>query len=74
MKVVSRPGTGRLGTMAARTAEAAARPAPARNTALGDTSQTRPKTAGITTAAMWLIVNPTAAVDAMSRGSAIFWN
>ena len=47
--------------------------APDRKTAAGETSQRKPKAAGITTAAMWLMVKLTPAVAAMSAGSAIFW-
>ena len=35
--------------------------------------QTNPKSTGINTAAIWLIVNETPAVLAISFGSAIFW-
>ena len=47
--------------------------APIRNTAAGETSQIRPNSAGMNTAAMWLMVKATPAVGAMSAGSAIFW-
>ena len=41
-------------------------------TAPGETNQRYPNRAGRKTAAMWLMVNVTAAVGAMSAGSAIF--
>ena len=47
-------------------------PAPAKKTRDGENSQTRPKTTGMKTAAMWLIVKETPALEAMSAGSAIF--
>ena len=46
--------------------------APIKKTNLGEISQTRPKLKGMKTAAIWLMVNATPAVDAMSDGSAIF--
>jgi hypothetical protein len=60
--------------LTARISEQQAMALPAWNTAAGETSQRKPKAAGITTAAMWLIVKLTPAVEAMSAGSAIFWN
>jgi len=46
--------------------------APIKKTNLGEISQTRPKLKGMKTAAIWLMVNATPAVDAISDGSAIF--
>ena len=46
---------------------------PQRKTAAGETSHSRPKTAGMITAAMWLIVKATPELAAISAGSAIFW-
>ena len=40
--------------------------APMKNTVAGEANQITPNTTGITTAAMWLIVNDTPAVDALS--------
>ena len=45
----------------------------AENTAAGETSHKNPRIAGRTTAAMWLMVNDTPALEAISAGSAIFW-
>ena len=50
-----------------------ASPAPTRKTKDGELSHSTPRMAGSTTAAMWLMVNDTPALEAMSAGSAIFW-
>ena len=70
---VSFPGRGLNGTFCAIANEQTAKPAPTRNTAVRESSQMYPRSAGITTAAMWLMVKETPAVEAMSAGSAIFW-
>lgn len=67
------PGSGSWGTFSARTSETAAIAAPDRNTADGDISHNIPNATGINTAAIWLIVKLTPAVDEISAGSAIFW-
>jgi hypothetical protein len=46
---------------------------PTRNTAPGDVSHTIPSAAGMTTAAIWLMVKLTLEVAAISCGSEIFW-
>ena len=46
---------------------------PAKKTIDGEYNQTSPKTTGIKTAAIWLIVKETPELDAISAGSAIFW-
>ena len=58
--------------MRANTREINAIALPARNTAAGEASQSRPKATGIITAAMWLMEKATPEVAAMSAGSAIF--
>ena len=66
------PEEGSDGILKARRRETNAMPAPAKKTRDGEYSQTRPKTTGMKTAAMWLIVKETPALEAMSAGSAIF--
>src|SRR6056297_1041555 len=70
---VSCPGSGWRGIISASISDTQAMPAASTNTAAGDTSHRYPSAAGRNTAAMWLMVNATAAVGAMSPGSAIFW-
>ena len=73
IQITSLPLTGRPGMFCDRISEPTAKPVPIKNTAELDTTQTSPSAAGITTAAIWLIVNDTPAVLAMSSGLAIFW-
>ena len=68
----SLPAVGFAGILKARRRETNAMPAPAKKTRDGEYNQTRPKTTGMKTAAMWLIVKETPALEAMSAGSAIF--
>ena len=71
--MTSLPSSGRAGIFCDRINEQTAKPAPIRNTAAGETIQTKPNAAGTTTAAMWLIVNEIPALLAISPGLAIFW-
>ena len=68
----SLPGEGSDGILKARRRDIRAIPAPAKKTREGEYSQTSPKTTGIKTATIWLIVKETPALEAMSAGSAIF--
>ena len=67
------PGAGTSGMRRAKASETRAKPAPIKNTRSGRTTQTSPRPAGMNTAAMWLIEEPTPAVPAMSAASPIFW-
>ena len=72
-RVVSCPGTGWRGTKQDKSSEIPAMPAAIIKTVAGELSHTIPKRTGKNTAAMWLMVKATAAVGAISPGSAIFW-
>ena len=72
--VVSLPGSGRVGIRMERPRDITAMTAPIRKTAMrpdSSATQIRPSIQGMVTAAIWLIVNETPAVEAMSAGSAI---
>lgn len=71
-KIVSLLALGFLGIQKDKTSEIAAIPEAKINTNAGEYNQTYPSSAGKTTAPIWLIVKATAAVDAISAGSAIF--
>ena len=71
--ITSLPGSGRWGTCSESSKDTSAIAAPAKKTAAGETNHKIPISTGSNTAAIWLMVNETPAVDAISAGWAIFW-
>ena len=67
------PSAGFDGILRAKIRETMDIAEPAKKTIDGEYNQTSPKTTGIKTAAIWLIVKETPELDAISAGSAIFW-
>lgn len=70
--MISLPCLGLRGTRRDNNNEITAIAVPAKKTIEGEYNQTMPNMTGITTAAMWLMVNATPEVEAISAGSAIF--
>ena len=73
VNTVSCPGFGCRGIISASANDVSAIAAANTKTMLGEVIHKYPSVAGRNTAAIWLIVNETAAVGAISLGSAIFW-
>ena len=71
-RIMPLAGPGRAGMLQDNRSDRPARTAPTRNTVAGEFNQSIPSTAGRITAAIWLIVKATPALEAKSAGSAIF--